>query len=109
VVAHGTNTAALDLPRSTMLAAVLTAAVIMVPALLISAASDRYGRGVTYMVGATLLGIWGFVLFPLIETRSFLWMAVSVEHAQLPPSSRASSVATVRADDDCCAVVGALQ
>lgn len=79
VVAYGTNPAGLGLQRSTMLAAVLIGAVVMVPALLISAdISDRRGRRGVYIAGAVLLGIWGFVLFPLIDTGSFLWITVAI-------------------------------
>lgn len=79
VVAYGANPAGLGLQRSTMLAAVLIGAVVMVPALLISAdISDRRGRRGVYIAGAVLLGIWGFVLFPLIDTGSFLWITVAI-------------------------------
>jgi MFS family permease len=30
------------------------------------------------MLGAALLGIWGFVLFPLVDTGSFLWITVGI-------------------------------
>jgi MFS family permease len=83
VVAYGSNPAGLSLPRSTMLAAVLIGAVVMIPALLISAAiSDRYGRRGIYMVGTALLGLWGFALFPLVETRSLLWISVAISVGQ---------------------------
>ena len=79
VVAYGANPAGLGLPRSTMLAAVLIGAVVMVPALLIFAdISDRRGRRGIYITGAVLLGIWAFVLFPLIDTGSFLWITLAL-------------------------------
>ncbi len=72
LIAYGTNPATLNLPRATMLAAVLISAFLMIPALLISAAfSDRYGRRGIFIAGAILVGIWGFVLFPLIDSGSF--------------------------------------
>jgi len=84
VIAYGTSSAGLALPRETMLLAVLIAAVVMVPALLLSAAfSDRYGRRGIYIAGATALGIWAFALFPLIETRSLLWITVAVSVGQV--------------------------
>jgi len=79
VVAYGANPAVLNLPRDTMLAAVLVGTAFMLPATLMAAAvSDRYGRRGVFMAGAVLAGLWGFVLFPLVETRSFLWIAVAV-------------------------------
>jgi MFS family permease len=84
VVAYGSNPAGLALPRTTMLAAVLIGAVVMVPSLLAAAAySDRHGRRGVYMAGAALLGLWAFVLFPLIETRSFLWITVAISVGQV--------------------------
>jgi MFS family permease len=84
VVAYGSNPAGLALPRTTMLAAVLIGALVMVPSLLAAAAySDKYGRRGVYMTGALLLGIWAFVLFPLIETRSFLWITVAISMGQV--------------------------
>jgi metabolite-proton symporter len=79
ILAYGSNPAGLGLPRSTMLAAVLIGAVVMIPALVISAAiSDRYGRRRIYMAGAVLLGLWGFAVFPLVDTGSLLWISVAI-------------------------------
>jgi metabolite-proton symporter len=79
VLAYGSNPAGLGLPRTTMLAAVLIGAVVMIPAVVVSAAvSDRYGRRGIYMTGALLLGCWGFALFPLVHTGSFLWICVAI-------------------------------
>jgi len=84
ILAYGTNPAGLGLPRSTMLAAVLIGAVVMIPALIASAAiSDRYGRRGIYMTGAVLLGAWGFALFPLVDTGSFLWITVAISIGQV--------------------------
>ena len=84
VVAYGSNPAGLALPRTTMLAAVLIGAIVMIPALLGAAAySDRHGRRGVYMAGALLLGIWAFVMFPLIETGSFLWITVAISVGQV--------------------------
>jgi MFS family permease len=84
VVAYGTNKAGLNLPRSTMLAAVLIGAVAMIPVLLTSAAiSDRYGRRGIYMLGAVLVGVWGFVMFPLIDTGEFLYIVLAVSVGQM--------------------------
>jgi len=79
VVAYGSNPAGLGLSRNTMLQAVLIAAAVQIPATVAAAAySDRHGRRGVYMAGAVLLGLWAFVLFPLIDTGSFLWITVAI-------------------------------
>ncbi len=85
VIAYGTNaTIGLGLPKSTMLFAVLVGAVAMVPSVLVSAAiSDRYGRRGIFMLGALLLGIWAFVMFPLMATRSFANIAIAIAIGQV--------------------------
>jgi MFS family permease len=84
VVAYGTNPEGLNLPRDLMLKATLVGALVMVPAVFVSAGvSDRLGRRGIYMAGAVLLAIWGFVLFPLIETGSFIWIAVAISVGQI--------------------------
>jgi MFS family permease len=35
------------------------------------------------MAGAILPGLWGFVLFPLIDTKSLLWISVAVGVGQM--------------------------
>ena len=84
VVAYGANPAGLNLPRDTMLQAALIGAIAMIPAVFVSAAvSDRLGRRGIYIAGAVLLGLWAFALFPLIETRSFLWITVAISVGQV--------------------------
>lgn len=84
LMAYGTNPATLNLPRSTMLSAVLISAILMIPSLLIFAAiSDRYGRRGIFMTGAVLVGLWGFVLFPLIDTGSFVLIAFGMAVGQI--------------------------
>ena len=79
VVAYGTNTSGLDLPRSTMLSAVLIASLIQLVVQFQAAAySDRHGRRGVYLAGATLLGLWSFVLFPLIDTGNFFLIVVGI-------------------------------
>ena len=69
VIAYGMNSPAVELSRDTMLTAVLVAAAIMVPTqFYFSGLSDRIGRKNVYRWGAILTGIWGFILFPLIDT-----------------------------------------
>jgi MFS family permease len=79
VIAYGTNPEGLNLPRSTLLLAVLISAAVQLPALfLASIYSDRHGRRGVYMLGALLLGFWAFAIFPLIDTGSFLLICLSV-------------------------------
>ena len=69
VIAYGMNSPSVQLSRDTMLTAVLIAAAIMVPTqFYFSGLSDRIGRKNVYRWGAILTGIWGFILFPLIDT-----------------------------------------
>ena len=80
IVAYGTSAAGLQLPRSTMLAAVLIANVALMPVLLLAGMlSDRYGRpGRIFSTGVALTAVWAFILFPLIDTRSFLWITMAI-------------------------------
>jgi metabolite-proton symporter len=83
VVAYGANPAGLGIPRNQMLTSVLIGAIGMVPGVFISAMiSDRFGRRRIYMLGAVLLGLWAFAMFPLIDTGSFLWITVSITVGQ---------------------------
>ncbi len=78
-VAYGTSAAGLQLSRSTMLSAVLMAQVAVLPTLFIAGTlSDRYGRRRIFMTGVVLMGVWAFILFPLIETRSLPWITVAI-------------------------------
>jgi metabolite-proton symporter len=84
VVAYGANRPGLSVPRDTMLAAVLVGALAMAPAVFISGAiSDRFGRRRIFMTGAVLLGAWAFALFPLIDTGSFVLIALAISVAQV--------------------------
>ncbi len=66
VIAYGSNPIGLGLPRTTMLTAVLISSVVQIPALFLAASySDKHGRRGIYMVGAVLMGVFGFILFPL--------------------------------------------
>jgi MFS family permease len=79
VVSYGTSVAGLHLPRSTMLAAVLAANAATIPVLFLAGnLSDHYGRRRLFMTGVALAGVWAFAVFPLIETRSFLWITAAV-------------------------------
>ena len=71
IVAYGVNSPTVGLSRDVMLTAVLIAAAIMVPTqFYFSGLSDRIGRKRVYQWGAILTGLWGFALFPLIDTGS---------------------------------------
>jgi len=79
VVAYGTSQVGLQLTRSTMLTAVLIANVVRVPVdVLAGTLSDHFGRRRIFMIGATLMGGWAFCLFPLMDTRSLLWITVAL-------------------------------
>ncbi|MFD9593011.1 MFS transporter [Kitasatospora sp. NPDC059973] len=69
------------LPKQTALNAVLIASAIqfaLIP--VFGALSDRVGRKPVYLVGAVGVGVWAFVFFGLVDTRSFgsLLLAVTV-------------------------------
>ena len=84
IVAYGSSPAGLNLPRTTMLLGVMTGSLVAIPSLFISGMlSDRYGRRGIYMLGAALLGLWGFVLFPLLNTGSLLWICVAISVGQI--------------------------
>lgn len=83
IVAYGSNPAGLGLSRDIFLTAVLISTVIQLPVLfLASSYSDRKGRRGVYMAGAILLGIWAFVVFPLIDTGDFLLITVAITGGQ---------------------------
>lgn len=72
VVAYGTSSTGLGLPRSLMLGAVLVAHITRVPFdILAGRWSDRFGRRRVFMIGLLLMMIWGFALFPMLESRSW--------------------------------------
>ncbi len=84
IIAYGTNPDGLNLPRSTMLLAVLISSAAQLPSVfLASMYSDRHGRRGVYMLGAILLGIWAFAIFPLIDTGSFLLILLALCVGQL--------------------------
>ncbi|MAG00406.1 MAG: MFS transporter [Pseudomonadales bacterium] len=84
VIAYGSNPVGLGLSRETMLTAVLISSAVQIPVLFICARfSDRHGRRGIYMLGATLLGVWAFFIFPLIDTAEFLFITLSVSVGQI--------------------------
>ena len=57
----------------------MVSSAIMAPTLIwCGALSDRFGRRRVYMCGATLVGLWAFIFFPLIDTRSPVLITVAV-------------------------------
>jgi MFS family permease len=79
VIAYGASVAGLQLPRSVMLAALLIAQAAFLPCTIFAGTlSDRVGRRRMFMTGLALLGIWGFILFPMIETRSLPWITAAL-------------------------------
>jgi MFS family permease len=79
VVSYGTSTAGLNLPRGTMLSAVLIANAVSAPVMFLAGRlSDRYGRRRIFMIGVSLAALWAFAIFPLVETRSWPWITLGV-------------------------------
>lgn len=76
-IAYGTST--LHLSKQLMLSAVMIGSVAMIPALMISGwFSDKWGRIGIFMTGAALAGLWAFVFFPLMDTRSPILVTVAI-------------------------------
>ena len=74
LLAYGVASAGMS--RDDMLIAVLIASATMVPVqFMFSAYSDRHGRRGVFMLGAALTAIWGFCVFPLVDTGNF-WLIV---------------------------------
>ena len=79
VIAYGLNSPSVELTRDEMLTSVLIAAAAMIPALFyFSGMSDRVGRKQIYRWGAILTAVWGFALFPLIDTGSPVMITLAV-------------------------------
>jgi MFS family permease len=79
VIAYGLNSPSVELTRDEMLTSVLIAAAAMIPALFyFSGMSDRVGRKQIYRWGAILTGVWGFALFPLIDTGNPVMITLAV-------------------------------
>ncbi|WP_405013674.1 MFS transporter [Kitasatospora sp. NBC_01539] len=67
------------LPKQTALNAVLIASAIqfaLIP--VFGALSDRVGRKPVYLVGAVGVGVWAFVFFGLVDTKSFGAMVLAI-------------------------------
>ncbi len=96
VFAYGTGT--LHLPRNFLLSALLTGTILsffMTP--FAGHLSDRFGRKRIYMLGAALTGVYGFVYFGLLDTRTpslvFLAIALSLVSHDLMYGPQAALIA----------------
>ena len=79
VIAYGLNSPTVDLTRDELLISVLVAAAIMMPAqFYFSGLSDRVGRKQIYRWGAILTGVWGFAIFPLVDTGMPIMITLAV-------------------------------
>ena len=79
VIAYGLNSPTVDLTRDELLVSVLVAAAIMMPAqFYFSGLYDRVGRKQIYRWGAILTGIWGFAIFPLVDTGMPIMITLAV-------------------------------
>ena len=68
-IAYGSKVVGLD--RELLLAGVMVGSATMIPALIAcGAASDRFGRGGVFLLGAFLSGAWAFAVFPMLEHGS---------------------------------------
>jgi metabolite-proton symporter len=83
VFAYAVN--ALKVPRDFILIAVLAASVlsfITIP--LFGHISDRIGRKKTYMIGAALTGVFGFLYFAMLDTGSYALIFLAIVLSLIP-------------------------
>ncbi|MEJ2890343.1 MFS transporter [Actinomycetospora aeridis] len=74
----------LEIPRGTMLTAIMLSMLAFAAATVGFAwLSDLVGRKPVYAGGAALAGVWAFVTFPLVETRSFGLILLGLSIAQV--------------------------
>ena len=84
VVSYGTDPEGLAMSRSDMLLAVLVSSSAQIPALFYFAAySDRNGRIGVYKLGAILMGLWAFAVFPIMNTGSLVLITAALCLAQV--------------------------
>ena len=79
IIAYGTDPNGVNMTRDTMLAALLVASALQIPAQFwASGYSDRHGRRGIFMLGAILTGVWAFALFPLVDTGNFALVVLGI-------------------------------
>ncbi|MBC3191698.1 MFS transporter [Pseudonocardia sp. C8] len=82
VIDYGTRE--LDMPKSTMLTAVMLSMIAFGVGTVAGAwLADLVGHRKVYGGGAALAGVWMFALFPLVETRSFALIVLAASVGQL--------------------------
>jgi metabolite-proton symporter len=83
VFAYGTST--LKLPRDMILSAVLVASVVSFFTIPISGhISDRIGRRRMYLIGAAVMGVFGFVYFGMLDTAAPLLVFIAIVISLIP-------------------------
>lgn len=83
VFAYGTDV--LHFHRNFLLTAVLTAALLSFVCIpLFGHLSDRFGRKRIYMLGAAVTGVFGFVYFGMLDTRSTILVAIAIVLSLIP-------------------------
>lgn len=79
ILAFGSDPGGAAMSRDQVLAAVLIASAIQIPFQTVAASwSDRYGRRGVFMLGAVLMGVWSFALFPLVATGNFILAVLGI-------------------------------
>ncbi|MFE4692817.1 MFS transporter [Streptomyces sp. NPDC056749] len=78
------TTGTLEIPKNDMLGLTLVAVVVLgVSTFLVARWSDRVGRRKLIIAGAAFGVVWGAVLFPLLDTRNYVLIAVALSGALL--------------------------
>jgi MFS family permease len=79
IVAYGTSSSGLNLPRGLLLEATLISNSVALPMMFLAGiCADRFGRRRVFGLGLVFSGVWAFALFPLTNTGSLLWISVAV-------------------------------
>lgn len=79
ILAYGSDPNGAAMSRDEVLFAVLIASAIQIPFQTIAASySDRHGRRGVFMLGAVLMGVWSFLLFPLVDTGNFILAVLGI-------------------------------
>ncbi|WLQ68091.1 MFS transporter [Streptomyces glycanivorans] len=78
------TTGTLEIPKNDMLGLTLVAVVVLgVSTFFVARWSDRVGRRKLIIAGAAFGVVWGAVLFPLLDTRNYVLIAVALSGALL--------------------------